>query len=219
MKWGKVLGVGVAMAFTLVQSGWSSGRDLMAIRLANFETTEGTALLDLCKHACIPCGFENTAPLTSSDPARPLRFRDWPIRGIVGYLISTSLRNYSARTRGEMLEVTPKDVVMRRSASSLDQIVPAISIDSAPVSTAIEQLCLSQGVAQPSTSTQVGNPIFGVVSVHLAEVTVREALSTLVRKDGKSTWMIQQAPDGSSMIQVMSCREDSPDSDDSTPSP
>lgn len=216
----------VAVAILMValvgpaQQASCADRDMLVVRVHGFASYPSSAFLSLCSQVCMPCGFEEMKQ-EPSRPVRPADMRHLPrvriengtVGEILDNLVSGPMKGYAWRVTDGVIEMLPRDVMDRKKTSVLEKRIPAVDVEKVAVDAAAEQICEAAGVAQRPLfgDNQGAVPTYGTASLHLKNVTVREALNALVRNDGQSMWVVQGYPGNPHTIYVLSCRAPHPE--------
>jgi hypothetical protein len=100
------------------------------------------------------------------------------------------MKGYSWRVHDGVLEMAPQQVFQSAEKDLLTKLIPEVAIDD-NVDNAVIRILEDTHLAGPYGARAVpgGGPMtYGRVSMRLKNVTVRDALNAIVRRDGKSLW-------------------------------
>jgi hypothetical protein len=164
----------------------------------------------LCLKACIPCGFETQSPLFEPVKDAPQRkLNDVTVRQVLDILTNGPLKDYAWRVDKGVLEMMPKGVMDKKRSTVLNKRVPSVDIDGLDVQDSVTRICEQAGIAEGPVGRALQTaswPDYGRVSVHLKDVSVREALNAVVRADGKSGWHLGKDASEPRRISAWTCR-------------
>ncbi|MCX5797242.1 MAG: hypothetical protein NTY77_17260 [Elusimicrobia bacterium] len=178
--------------------------EILALRINRVSEDDGrSAFRQLCRKAFIPCGLELVENPKSQAP-KPFLAEEEVLESALNRLVATSLKGYAWRVSDGVLEMAPEAVLAGKKSSPLEKRIPEVDvrggIDSTLQESVLEKICLAAGIVKPYFARAIVGPggpeANRRVSVRLRDVTVREALNAVVRRDGHSLWEVIETPDG-----------------------
>jgi hypothetical protein len=156
----------------------------------------------LCRTAVAPCGIEllsnENAPVGSLSKS----LRQVPAATVLDLLISEH-PEYQWVLDDGVINIIPRDTLWNRisrvwAGSPLDRKVKKLDVLDTTLQDAVSNIVCPAAGLQCFTPGWVGNGAAGdwspprKVSLHLENVTVRQALNALVRQDGHSMWILSR---------------------------
>jgi len=170
------------------RSAHTGDTDALATKISWFAPQGGYEFGDLCHRARIPCGFE---ALAAPGPVirKGITGRDQTVQTLLDKLVAGPLKDYIWRMNDGVAELLPRRADGQKSTSPLDTRIAAVDFENEYDWRAAEQICEKAGVARHTSHSFGGVTGHGKISVHLRDVTIREALDAIVRKDGQSMWV------------------------------
>jgi len=147
----------------------------------------------LCKKARVPCGIESLNEEYVAVGGKTIRFQNESLANILDRVVSQQ-PGYRWFEENGVINIAPRarSVLTKRKIKTLD--IVDIPLDKA----AAEVICQKFGrrcyaAARAISMMGVGNPsqyAFRKVTLHLSNVSFREALNAVVRKDVDAIWIL-----------------------------
>ena len=198
MNWGlKAL---LALLLSGAANPSSAGQDLvLTLRIDHFSAQRGMEVRALCARLNIPCGMELRGQRTF-DFDSWFEAEDISVSSLLDKLTVGPLAGYGWRMRRGVLEIAPKAVLSGKTKSPLDIKIEAIELSDVSPLHAAKSICAQAGIIYTGLRSVVsgrkGPYPPRKISLRLKDVTVREALDELVRKNGRSMWFFYDYPPG-----------------------
>lgn len=161
-----------------------------------------TQFLMLCRTADVPCGiaFPNREESEMEGPLKGKRFKNVPLKVILDFLVAEYPRYRWIIDKG-VINIVPLAVLESRNvvASPLDRRLKSVDIVEKRMSAAAVKICRKAGLGCPPLWLKggidggIGERVESrKITLHLSDVSFREALNALVRKDGHAIWSFTQ---------------------------
>lgn len=168
-------------------------RNPLGLRVPFYYSYSSLEFVSLCKLAKVPCGIELTR---SREPGeikvvQNLGMPNVLVKSVLEKLVQGPWKGYAWAVNDGVLDIGPLDFLSHRKQSPLDKRLSYVDLTDVKAAIAIEELCERAGVASRSKNFEMLASYTGNVSLHLRNVTVREALDAVVRAEGGCLWLIE----------------------------
>lgn len=169
-------------------------------------------LLGICRHAQAPCGVELLSNTDVPAGGSERTFRQVPLATLLDSSIAEHPKYQWVMDAG-VINIVPRDTLDNRisriwARNPLDRKIKTLDIvDSTPEEAVSKVVCPEVGLHcvgspwAPSGPAGVWTPP-KKVSLHLKNITVRQALNELVRQEGRSIWLLWREPGFKTMLYV-----------------
>lgn len=176
----------------LATLSFAQAADILDQPLSNFRTFSGMEI-EVCGKIGVPCGWE----VADKDEfivstASVLKITGGTVREALDKIVERYPR-YVWRLDDGVINFLPKpgESITRDGKPILDVIIIDLKLDGVRANMAVKQACEAAGLPCGAVGSAGGRKRHPKISLHLKNVTLRQALNAIVKKDGDAAWRFE----------------------------